>query len=159
MFVTLKTTLDCSPDAAWEAVRSPAVMQRVSAPLMRFDSLEPEGFPARWEGGGTSHLVRLTAFGFVPGGEQDIRISFDERDGARIQTDDGGPTFGLLTIIRSWSHRIAISPAPGGRTLYRDRLEVHGSPLVVLAWPLLWVFWQWRASRWPSVAAALPTDR
>ena len=39
----LKQVLDCDPDAAWRAIRSPQVFRAVSAPLMTFTSAEPLG--------------------------------------------------------------------------------------------------------------------
>src|ERR1700712_3420113 len=74
MRVLLKLVLDCSPDAAWHAIREPAVMKDVAFPLMNFTSLESSGFPESWPAG--EHQVSVTAFGVVPLGEQVIAISF-----------------------------------------------------------------------------------
>jgi hypothetical protein len=40
---------------------------------------------------------------------------------------------------------MAVSSAPDGRTLYRDRLVFEAGPVTVLMWPVYWAFWQWRA--------------
>ena len=55
MRVRLNLLLDCPPDAAWEAVHSPAVFQAVSGPITTAQSLEADGFPDRWAD--TEHRV------------------------------------------------------------------------------------------------------
>ena len=150
MHLGLRRIVDCSPDALWEAIGSPEGLVRVSAPLVR---VTPDGhrpFPARWPVGDFS--VRMRALGVIPMGVSLIRISYAEHDGVRVMTDAGGPTTGpLALLVRGWRHRLAVSAAPGGRALYRDRLELKG-PLAVLAWPALWAFWQWRGWRLNGVA-------
>jgi len=144
MRILLKLVLDCTPDAAWDAIRSPATFARVSAPFTVFESLEPDGFPERWSAG--EHPVRVRAFGVVPIGTQSIAISFPHRDdGVRMMRDDGGGIDGPLAAVTEWHHTMAVSEAPGGRTLYRDRLQFRAGALTLALWPMYWVFWQWRA--------------
>lgn len=150
MRVTLDLVLDCPPDAAWEAVHSPAVFRAVSGPWTRAESLEPGGFPERWPGG--RHRVRLSLLGLLPMGEQVIDLSDETRmlrDGqvARIVHDRGGPVAGPMRLVRKWHHRMAITALPDGRTRFRDRLDVGAgvlTPVVVLGF---WVFWQLRAAK------------
>jgi hypothetical protein len=151
MRVLLKLVLDCDPDDAWRAVQSPAVMQAVSAPFMRFRSLEPGGFPETWSEG--DHPVSVSAFGVVPAGEQVIRIALSERSGGiRVMKDTGRGLSGLVASVTAWDHTLAVSSAGGGRTLYRDQLVFEVGGLSVLAWPVYWVFWQWRAARMKQLA-------
>jgi hypothetical protein len=74
MRVLLKLVLDCEPDAAWRAIRSPSVLNAVSSPLTRFESLEPAGFPILWPAG--DHPVAMRAPGGITIGEQVIAISY-----------------------------------------------------------------------------------
>lgn len=144
MRILLKLVLDCEPDAAWNALRSPEVFRAVSFPLTTFTSLEPGGFPQRWPAGENPVLVK--ALGLFPVGEQVIDISYPVRqDGVRTVVDSGRGTSGRLTLVTSWEHTMAISPAPGNRTLYRDRLRFRAGWLAPLLWPAFWAFWQWRA--------------
>jgi hypothetical protein len=154
MRVLLKMTLDCDADAAWDAIRSPRVLGDVSSPLLRFDSLEPGGFPERWGEG--EHPVRVLAAGIVPMGVQVIGISYPERIGSvaangpgtplRAMRDTGRGLSGPLAVITRWQHTLTVAPLPDGRTLYRDRLVFEAGPLTLVLWPLYWAFWQWRGA-------------
>jgi hypothetical protein len=155
MRVLLKLVLDCEPDAAWQALRSPAVFRQVSAPLMVFTSLDPGGFEETWSEG--EHRVAAKAFGLVPAGEQIIAIRTEERLDhvhgkhenpplVRIVHDTGRGLGWPLTLTKHWHHRMAVSAQPGGRTLYRDQLEFEAGALTPLLWVAYWGFWQWRAA-------------
>jgi hypothetical protein len=144
MRILLKLVLDCTPDAAWRAIRSPATFASVSAPFTTFESLESEGFPESWGAG--DHPVEVKALGLVPIGQQVIGISFpDAPHGVRMMRDTGRGLNGSLALITRWEHTMAVSSATGGRTLYRDRLVFEAGSLAVLLWPVYWAFWQWRA--------------
>ena len=151
MRVMLKLELNCTPDAAWQAIRDPEVFRAVSAPFTTFESLEPGGFPASWPAG--EHRVAGRAFGIAPVGEQVIRIATGSKPGGvRFVVDDGRGESGALASITSWHHTMAVSPAPGGRTLFRDRLSFGVGAVTPLAWPALWAFWQWRGIRISQLA-------
>jgi hypothetical protein len=146
MRILLKFTLDCDPDAAWWALRSPAVFRAVSGPLLVFSSLEKAGFPDVWSPG--VHPVRARAFGLVNLGEQLIDLSFPHRrDGVRMEVDSGGAINGPMSVITKWHHTMAVVGTADGQTLYRDQLVFGAGPLTLLIWPGLWAFWQWRAYR------------
>jgi len=147
MRVTLDLVLDCPPDAAWEAVHSPAVFRAVSGPWTTVESLEPGGFPERWPGG--DHRVRLRMLGALPMGTQLIRLSDEITPGERIVHDTGGPQSGAMRVVRSWHHRMGISAVPGdaGRTHFRDVLTVKAGVLTPVVTVGFWVFWQLRARK------------
>ena len=151
MRVLLKLELDCSPDVAWRAIRSPAVLEKVSFPLTAFTSLEADGFPEVWEQG--DHHVLVRAFGVADVGTQNIGISFPKpRSGARIMRDSGPPLRGPLALLTRWQHQLAVSALPDGRTLYRDQLKFSAGAATLLVWPMLWAFWQWRGIRMRKLA-------
>ncbi|HEY1530436.1 MAG TPA: hypothetical protein VGF80_06435 [Galbitalea sp.] len=152
MRILLKFVLDCPPDAAWWALRSPAVFRAVGRPLVTFQSLEEGGFPEVWSPG--IHPVRARAFGRIPMGEQIIELSYPRRrDGVRMEVDSGGALNGAMSVINKWHHSMAVSATPDGRTLFRDRLIFSAGPLTIPLWPVLWVFWQWRAKRIRALSA------
>jgi len=161
MRVLLKLILDCDPDAAWRAIRSPAVLREVSSPLFLLESLEPDGFPTVWEPG--AHPVCVRGGGIVPLCTQDIRLDFDDHrpDGVRIMRDTGG----IRGVTARWDHRLAIAPDPAGpdtdgrtRTLYRDRLLVSAGLVTPALWYGLWAFWQWRGIRMRALAPSWAFD-
>ncbi|CAB4894464.1 MAG: hypothetical protein F2808_03080 [Actinobacteria bacterium] len=153
MFVFLRFTLDTTPDAAWDALTSPAVFRQVSAPLVRVRSREKGGFPERWIDG-TPHEVSLRLLGIFPLGHQRIQVSFAERPGGvRMIIDKGAGLTGFLRVMPRWDHRMAVSATDDGRTLYRDRLAVRAGLLTPLVWLSMWAFWQVRASRLKRLAS------
>lgn len=149
MRVLLKTVLDCPVDAAWNAIRNPAVLTEVSSPLVAFGPAEGSDVdianpPAVWPQG--EHLVAVRAFGLVPLGEQVIGISYPERsDDVRVMRDDGRALWGALATITYWQHTMTVTATADGRTLYRDRLVLRAGPLTPVVWFSMWAFWQWRA--------------
>ncbi|MFD1714782.1 hypothetical protein ACFSBZ_09895 [Amnibacterium flavum] len=153
MRVLLKLILDCEPEAAWRAIQSPTVFREASLPLLTFRSLEPNGFPNRWEEG--AHPIRMSIAG-VPLGSQTIGIEFPERrhEGVQILRDNGAGLTGLNTVFDKWDHRMAIAadPAGTGKTLYRDRLSFSAGPLTLAVWPSMWALWQLRGARLTALA-------
>ena len=160
MRVLLKEILDCPPDAAWRAIRSPAVFREVSSPLVSMESLGDEGFPTVWESG--EHPVALRGLGLVPLGEQVIRLTMatTRPDGVRILRDTGRGTSGSLAAVTLWDHQMAVSPDPAGtgKTLYRDQLVFRAGPATLALWPAFWAFWQWRMLRLKRLAPTWRLD-
>jgi hypothetical protein len=152
--ITLAFEIDCTPDAAWEAIHSPEAAERLYGPLL---SLRPvTDLPHRWEPGSQA-TVRTMVMGLIPAGSQVIHTSDETRhlDGAdvRIMRDSGRPLTGPLAALSYWDHRMAVSAVPGrpGRTLWRDRLLIGGAAAPLL-WPGLWLTWQWRRVRISQLA-------
>ena len=141
MHVLLKQVLDCDPDAAWRAIRSPDVFRAVSSPLMTFTSAEKLG--PTWTQG--EHPVTARLFGVIPVGKQIIDLTFTQKGDTRLVHDTGEPVSGALSIVSYWHHTMAVSPTKDGRTLFRDRLLFDAEPLSLAVWPGMWAFWQWRA--------------
>jgi hypothetical protein len=152
MRVQLKLTLDCPPDAAWEALQSPDVFRDVFHPLANVEPIDPPVFSERWPDG--PNLLRITSVsGLVPLGEQLLDLSRSERDGVRILEDRGHAVTGPLAPLTFWRHRMAVAPGPDGATLYRDRLDFRG-PVAVPYWPVIWELWQYRGGRLKKLAPA-----
>jgi len=160
MRVLLKLTLDCAPEAAWRAIQSPTVFREAAIPVMKFRSLEPNGFPPRWEEG--QHPVAIS-LGGIPMGTQAIGIELPERrhDGVQILRDNGTGLTGLNAVFDKWDHRMAIAahPTEPGRTLYRDRLVFSAGALSAAVWPSLWLLWQMRGARLTALAPSWSEDR
>jgi hypothetical protein len=160
MRVLLKEILDCDPDAAWRALRSPAVLQQVSSPLMSLQSEEAAGFPTIWAAG--AHPVGLHALGLIPFGQQriDLALSTRQQGEVRVLRDTGRGISGPLAILTRWDHTMAISadPAGSGKTLYRDQLIFEAGPATLALWPSFWAFWQWRMRQLKRLAPTWRLD-
>ena len=149
MRIDLRFVIDCDPDAAWEAVHTSRVAAELYGPVMQ---MRPLGdMPERLRDGDEVE-VALRALGRIPVGRQVIRVR-DEVQGegvalVRTMHDEGHPVSGPLALVTGWHHRMTISAAPdgSGRTVWRDRLH-FGGPAALLAWPVLWATWVWRAGR------------
>lgn len=160
MRVLLKLTLDCEPEVAWRAIRSPAVLREVIAPWLDFASLESDGLPTVWPEG--RHRLQALALRRFPAGREVVDISYPGGlpAGVRMLRDGGGALTGPLAAFSKWDHRMAVSALPGGRTLYRDRLLAStGSPAGDAAlWYPTWAFWQWRGARLRALARTWAYD-
>jgi len=82
----------------------------------------------------------------VPAGRMTVELHDERRGDVRIVHDRGGPQSGPLAALTTWRHRMAVSPLPGDRSRFRDRLDVGGAAAPAM-WPTLWVLWQWRGHR------------
>lgn len=152
MRVQLRIHLPVGAETLWQALRTPAVFQAVSSPLLEMASVEPAGLPDLWQGDGP-HLISIRALNAVSMGTQTIDASFETTpDGTRVMTDAGQPQSGALTAISHWRHRMAVTALPDGTALYRDRLDFSAGALTPLLWLSLWAFWQWRGLRLRQLA-------
>ncbi|WXF91100.1 hypothetical protein WDV91_17825 [Curtobacterium flaccumfaciens pv. flaccumfaciens] len=95
----------------------------------------------------------------MPSGDTHVDLDLYEVRGVPVQRDNGGGTSGLFGRM-TMSHRMAVVPAPGGRTLLLDRLTYRMRPAVLglALWPGMWVIWQWRAFRMRALAPTWRTD-
>ncbi|WP_309709926.1 hypothetical protein [Pseudolysinimonas sp.] len=152
MRVVLRLELDAYPDEVWAMLQDPIALGEVVAPLIEIEPVGHRRFPPTWNSG--DHLVRLRVFGILPLGDQRIRLSTSRRGGARILEDSGGPVSGAIGLVRHWRHRMAVSPLPDGRTLYRDRLDISAGVVTPFVWIGAWALWQFRAVGIRRVAVA-----
>lgn len=147
MRVVLRLELDAYPDEVWAMLHDPIALGEVVAPLIEIEPVGHRRFPPTWnaERGSGDHLVRIRVLGILTIGDVSLRLSTSRRGGARILEDSGGPVSGVIGLVRHWRHRMAVSPLPDGRTLYRDRLDISAGVLTPLVWIGSWALWQYRA--------------
>jgi hypothetical protein len=153
MHVQLKLTLACSPEAAADALANPEVMVAVTRPMLVYRPVD-EPFPRRWTE--AAFVVSARILGVFPLGRTHVSLRFYKVAGAAVQEDTGRGVSGQFARMRI-RHRMALSEAPGGLTLLRDRMEFHAGALTPLLWPGLWAVWQWRGFRMRMLAPTWTT--
>ena len=89
MKVSVRTTLPCSIDTAWEALHTPAVFRRVSAPFTTFRTGPQEDLPEGFSPD-TSYPVTVMAMGLIPIGRQTIYLTDHVEDWATRSVVDSG---------------------------------------------------------------------
>lgn len=147
MIVDVSTSLDAPPETVWQNVLRPRLLQHVAAPLVKFTSREPGGFPEVWSDG--PHRVWMSAFGVLPLGPQTIGIEIGPNDGRVFRVRDNGS--GLLA--KTWDHHITIAPHARDpkRTHYTDRVRIAAGLLTPFVWAFAMIFYRWRQARWRAL--------
>jgi hypothetical protein len=144
--VELSTTLDCTPDEAWNRLRTSALLMHVAAPLVRFTPVGGKPFPAIWTQG--EYRAWMWLFGVLPIGWQAVVISEPApEDETRFLRDNGyGP------LIKRWDHWIALRPGEGGTTHYTDTVHIEAGILTPVIVAFARVFYAHRQRRWRALA-------
>lgn len=119
--VTVSTaiTLDAPVSVVWREIQRPALLLHITRGLMRFEPVEPGGFPDTWAV--RDYTARLYAYGVVPIGKQVIGIERPPPCGDRRFLRDNGRG----DMCRKWDHLMTMHPLPGGRTRYIDAVTVE----------------------------------
>ena len=146
--VEVSTSLPAPPDRVWELVQQPAMLERVSAPLLRFTP-RAGSFPQRWTPGEYQMGVKL--FGLIPLDDQIVGIELSPqpaeghalRDNGRACARDGGPG----GLIRRWDHLMLVEP-DGSGTRYTDRVDVEAGALTGAAALFARTLYRHRQKNW-----------
>ncbi|WP_139284058.1 hypothetical protein [Rubrimonas cliftonensis] len=131
-------TLDVDIETLWRAIQTPALLESVTRGLMRFDPVDPDGFPTVWDA--REHRVDLRLFGWLPIGRQVIAIERPPAEGARRLLRDNGRG----DVVSAWDHLMILEPAPGGRTRYTDLVRVEAGRLTLPVTALAWLYYALR---------------
>ncbi len=147
MRVRLSTKLPITADEAAALVATPALLNHIAAPLLRFMALDPTVLPeVRAE---RRYHVRVLLGGVLPLGRQWIDISrHDAQDGGFRMRDNGSGD-----LARRWDHWITITPDNAGGCTYTDDVEVDAGLLTPFVWSFARLFYAHRQRRWRALAA------
>jgi ligand-binding SRPBCC domain-containing protein len=152
----LTTILDAPPERVWAAVRTPAVLEHVAAPLVTFEPVEPPAFPETWDE--DEYLVAIRLFGVLPLGRQWVRVRYvtvRETPGEQFYQlrDDGSGS-----LASTWDHRITLRETADGVTAYTDEVRVEAGVLTSLVWLFAHAFYRYRQRRWRRLVARWATE-
>lgn len=145
---TVSLTLEVPASAAqlWSAVVSPIGFRFVSRGLVRWPVVAER--TARWAEGETVVGWMFLA-GFVPMSRHSLTFERLNDDTFEFSTrEHGGP-------IRSWNHRITVSPVSEQTCVIHDRVKFDGGVLTPALWVLVRLFYLIRRPRWTALAKAL----
>jgi hypothetical protein len=145
--VTLTTTLACTPDKAWTHLHTPALLQHIAWPIIRFVPKGRKRWPKVW-GAGEKHRFWMWLFGVVPLGWQAVVISEPAPEGDKRFVRDNG--YGPL--VKRWDHLITVAPGKHGQTVYTDRVIIDAGIFTPLVRNFAIVFFTYRQRRWRELA-------
>jgi SAM-dependent methyltransferase len=155
MKVSVRTSLPCSIDAAWEALHTPGIFRQVSAPFTTFRTEPGEDLPERFSTG-TDYPVTGMAMGLIPIGRQTIYLTDHVSDWAhRSVVDSGRGESGALAALRNWRHQMSLTAREDGRVDFSDQLTASAGLLTPFAWVGLQLFWWWRKFRLVAITRGL----
>ena len=147
MKIEISTTLKCSPEAVWEAVRTTQLFRYITRPLLTFEPIDPPTWPTVWDAG--AYRCRIKFLGLVPLGSQTIDISFLAATGPeaahpiyRVRDNGRGD------LAKRWDHLITIEGTDQGTTQSTDRVEVEAGLLTPGVWAFAQLFYRYRQARW-----------
>ena len=125
---------------AVEAVKTPRLLFFVASPLVRFVPTRGTVVPRVWEE--ATYWFGLRIFGFLPFGEQAVRITFSPgADDFRVRDD------GYSRLVKRWDHRILIERSGAG-VRYCDELNIEAGVLTPVVWLFAFLFYRHRQRRW-----------
>jgi hypothetical protein len=138
--------LDAPADVVWRALRAPATLVHVAAPVLRMPALEHRDRP--WHPG-EPVTTWLLLFGFLPLSRHTVVVEVLDDAAMTARTEEhGGP-------VSVWRHRMTVEPAGSGRCRYTDEVEVGAGPLTGVVRAFASGFFRWRQHRWQRLARVL----
>lgn len=141
MRIKVESDLPLPADVVANLIRKPALLQHVAWPffLMR-------GLPGEFSIGEAT-TIRLYLSGFVPLWRHTITV-VSATDREALTEEHGGP-------LRSWRHRLSVTPLSEASCRYTDEVEIDAGRFTPLAGPFARSFYRHRHRRWASLARVL----
>jgi hypothetical protein len=143
--LTVYSEIPMGIDAAWDNVKTPALLEFVAKGMIRFKSVNAD-FPKQWQVGQTYGFKTLV-FGIIPFGG--IHYLFlDKIDNANYvlstkEWDNGA---------KVWNHDITMRELGDGKIYYEDSITIYGGILTGFITSFAKKFYKHRQKRWQIVA-------
>jgi hypothetical protein len=144
--VSLTCDVPVPAHTMWSAVVSPIGFRFVSRGLIRWPVAAVR--TSRWMQGETV-VGWMFLLGILPMSRHSL--TFEGLDDAQFEfstRERGGP-------IRSWNHRITVTPIDDSSCRIHDRVTFDGGVLTPFLWVLVRLFYVIRRPRWQQLATAL----
>jgi hypothetical protein len=146
--IEISTKLSAPLAQVAQHTATPALLNYVASPLIRFMPMQPAYWPEQWADGG-EYRANLLQFGFIPIGWQIIRTSIVSIQEDRYVLCDHGQ--GLLA--KHWDHTITLQKSSNNATLYSDKVDIQAGWLTPFIVGFAHIFYRWRQRRWHRLIA------
>ena len=144
--VSLSIDVPANAETVWSGVTSPVGFRFVSRGLVHWPVVADR--VARWREGETV-TGWMFLLGFLPMSKHTLTFArLDDSEHEFSTREHGGP-------IRSWNHRITVTPLTASTSRIYDRVTFDGGILTPALWLLVRAFYVIRRPRWIALARAL----
>lgn len=137
--------LPAPKEYVWALVKTSALLENVSSPLVRFAGIDSSKLPDVWREHATVQL-RSYLFGVIPLGIRTLYFESVDDDTMFIQTRESDP------LIQTWDHTIRLEDAGNGQTRYSDEIILRAGVLTIPVWLFACLFFKHRQRRWQKIA-------
>lgn len=147
MIVRVSTHFACTRDELWQKLRKPASLRFITAPILRFASVQGTELPVAWAVD-EPYEFRLYFLSVVPLGRHTIRlVRIDEAAGTIVSQESG-------RLARVWNHTISVCEVAPGSTSYLDEIEIRAGWLTPAIGLFAQLFYRHRQRRWKVLLRA-----
>ena len=144
--LTIHSEIPMGIDAAWDNVKTPALLEFVAKGMIKFKSVKGD-FPKQWQVGQTYGFKTLV-FGIIPfGGIHYLYLDKIDNSNYMLSTkewDNGA---------KVWNHDITIRELGDCKIYYEDSITIYGGILTGFITSFAKKFYKHRQKRWQVVAA------
>ena len=144
--IEITTHLAAPPERISAEIMRPALLLHVSAPMLRFQPIDPPALPETWRDG--QYKLRMLAFGILPVGWQTVGLETQPMRGEVWSIRDNGHG----AMIKTWDHMIEVAP-DGDGSRYTDRVTVDAGWLTPFVALFARIFYRHRQRRWRRLVA------
>jgi hypothetical protein len=144
--LTVLSEIPMGIDAAWDNVKTPALLEFVAKGMIKFKSVKGD-FPKQWQVGQTYGFKTLV-FGIIPfGGIHYLYLDKIDNSNYMLSTkewDNGA---------KVWNHDITMRELGDSKIYYEDSITIYGGILTGIITSFAKKFYKHRQKRWQLVAS------
>lgn len=144
--LTVSSSIPIKITRAWANVQTPELLQFVAKGMIKFKSIDKDGFPKKWQEGNT-YGAKMRVFGFIPfGGVHYLNIFEIDSSNYTISTKEWDKS------AKVWNHDVRIEAIGKDSIYYEDSIEIYGGFMTGFITAFAKRFYKHRQKRWQIVA-------
>jgi hypothetical protein len=147
--VSIQSIFNLSPEETWRRVQTPALLEQVAHPLIRFQRQDGRQMPPSFHENQTIDLL-MKALGFIPLGKHTITIHSVDPERREILSHEQGQ------IAQVWRHLISVRPYGKSQTLYTDQVDLYAGRQTQAVAAFARLFYMYRQTRWQQLPPQEP---